>query len=110
VSRDERERLRDIVEALEAIREYVGGSLEDPSIGGPIALDAILFRLIVIGEAVKNVSTELLEGAADIRWNDIAGLRDIIAHEYFRIQRQIIEDTVKRDLPELLGAVENLLA
>jgi uncharacterized protein with HEPN domain len=45
-----------------------------------------------------------------MRWSDIAGLRDIIAHEYFRIQRQIIEDTVKRDLPELLGAVENLLA
>jgi uncharacterized protein with HEPN domain len=66
--------------------------------------------LIVIGEAVKNVSVERLEAAADMRWSDIAGLRDIIAHEYFRIQRQIIEDTVKRDLPELLRAVENLLA
>jgi uncharacterized protein with HEPN domain len=110
VSRDERERLRDIVEALEAIREYVGGSLEKPTINGPVVLDAILFRLIVIGEAVKNVSTERLEAAAGMRWSDIAGLRDIIAHEYFRIQRQIIEDTVKRDLPELLRAVENLLA
>jgi uncharacterized protein with HEPN domain len=38
------------------------------------------------------------------RLRDIVGLRDIIAHEYFRIQRQIIEDTVKRDLPELLRA------
>ncbi len=93
-----------------AIQEYVGGSLEEPTINAPVVLDAVLFRLIVIGEAVKNLSAELLEAAAGMRWSDIAGLRDIIAHEYFRIQRQIIEDTVKGDLPQLLRAVENLLA
>jgi uncharacterized protein with HEPN domain len=110
MSRDERERLRDIVEALEMIRDYVGGSLEEPSINDPVVLDAVLFRLMVIGEAAKNVNAELLEVAADIRWSDIAGLRDVIAHQYFRIQRQIIEDTVERDLPELLRAVQELLA
>jgi uncharacterized protein with HEPN domain len=92
------------------IREYVGGSLDEPSIENPLVLDAVLFRLVVIGEAVKNVSAELLEAATGIRWSDIAGLRDVIAHQYFRIQRQIIEDTVTRDLPELVRAVEDLLA
>jgi hypothetical protein len=72
VSRDERERLRDIVEALEAIRDVVGGSLEEPTVNGPVVLDAIPFRLIVIGEAAKNVSAELLESAADMRWSDIS--------------------------------------
>jgi uncharacterized protein with HEPN domain len=67
MSREDRERLFDIVEALEAIRDYVGGSLEEPSIGGPIVLDAVLFRLIVIGEAAKHISAERLEGAPDIR-------------------------------------------
>jgi uncharacterized protein with HEPN domain len=110
VSRADRERLIDIVEALEAIRGYVGGSLEEPSIGGPVVLDAVLFRLMVIGEAVKHVSRDRLERAPDIRWRDIAGLRDLIAHEYFRIQRQIIEDTVRRDLPELYDAIRDLLA
>lgn len=109
MSRDERERLVDILEALETIRDYVEGSLEDPSIGSPVVLDAVLFRLIVIGEAAKNVSVESQEAAPDVRWSDYAGLRDIIAHQYFRIQKQIIEDTVKGDLPELLRAVERLL-
>jgi uncharacterized protein with HEPN domain len=109
MSRDERERLRDIVEALEMIQDYVGGSLEEPSIDDPVVLDAVLFRLTVIGEATKNVSAEVLEGATDVRWSDIAGLRDVIAHQYFRIQKQIIEDTVKRDLPDLLRSVRNLL-
>jgi uncharacterized protein with HEPN domain len=109
MSREDRERLLDILEALEAIRDYVGGSLEEPAIDGPIVLDAILFRLIVIGEAAKHISGERLEGAPDIRWRDIAGLRDIIAHEYFRIQKQIIEDTVRRDLPQLLRALHDLI-
>jgi uncharacterized protein with HEPN domain len=43
MSRGDRERLFDIVEALEAIRDYVGGSLEEPSTDGPIALDPVLF-------------------------------------------------------------------
>jgi uncharacterized protein with HEPN domain len=110
MSREDRERLFDIVEALEAIRDYVGGSLEEPSIDSPVVLDAVLFRLIVVGEAAKHISAERLEGAPDIRWRDIAGLRDIIAHEYFRIQKQIIEDTVRRDLPQLLRALHDLLA
>ncbi|MET0603351.1 MAG: HepT-like ribonuclease domain-containing protein [Baekduia sp.] len=110
MSRDERERLDDILEALEAIRGHVGGSLEAPSIDGSVVLDAVLFRLIVIGEAAKNVGAALREAAPDIRWSDYAGLRDIIAHQYFRIQKQIIEETVQRDLPVLLRAVEGLLA
>jgi uncharacterized protein with HEPN domain len=109
MSRDEQERLRDILEALEAIRSHVGESLEAPSIDTPLVLDAVLFQLIVIGEAAKNIGAELQEATPDIRWSDYAGLRDIIAHQYFRIQKQIIEDTIKRDLPELLRAVQDLL-
>lgn len=42
-------------------------------------------------------------------WSDYAGLRDVIAHQYFRVQTQIIENTVRRDLPRLAEAVERLL-
>ena len=97
-----------VLAEITAICEYVGGSLEEPLIVGPIVLDAVLFRLMVIGEAAKHISSERLEGAPDIRWRDIAGLRDVIAHEYFRIQKQIIEDTVRRDLPQLLRALRDL--
>ncbi len=110
MSRDERERLADILEALEAIREYAGGSLEEPSIDEPVVLDAVLLRLIVIGEAAKNVGEELRAAAPGVPWSDYAGLRDLIAHQYFRIQKQIIEDTLRRDLPGLHRAVTELLA
>jgi uncharacterized protein with HEPN domain len=109
MSRDASERLRDILDALTTIREHVGGSLEAPSIANQLVLDAVLFRLLVIGEAAKNVDEELQGAAPDVPWRDYAGLRDIIAHQYFRIQQRIIEDTVRRDLPSLETAVEKLL-
>lgn len=109
MSRDERERLKDILAALEAIAGYGGGRLESLSIDQPVVLDAVLLRLIVIGEAIKNVGPELREAVPGVPWGDYAGLRDVITHQYFRIDRQIIENTVRRDLPVLRAAVERLL-
>jgi uncharacterized protein with HEPN domain len=110
MTRDAVERLKDILEALEAIERYVGGSLAKPSIGDAVVLDAVLFRLLVIGEAAKNVDEELREDAPGVPWSDFAGLRDVIAHQYFRVQKQIVEDTVREDLPALKRAVEALVA
>jgi uncharacterized protein with HEPN domain len=110
VTRDDRERLQDILEALDAIARHVGGSLAEPTIDEAVVLDAVLFRLLMIGEAAKNVGEELRGAAADVPWADYAGLRDVIAHQYFRVQRRIIEDTVRTDLPVLRAAVEGLLS
>lgn len=109
MSRDRRERLQDILEAIQAIASYVGGSLDKPAINDPVVLDAVLFRLLVIGEAAKNVDADYKTTAPDVRWSDYAGLRDIIAHQYFRVQKRIIEDTVRQDLPRLESAAIDLL-
>jgi uncharacterized protein with HEPN domain len=45
-----------------------------------------------------------------VPWADYASLRDIIAHQYFRIQRQIIEDTIRKDVPTLKATIDRLLA
>jgi uncharacterized protein with HEPN domain len=88
---------------------YVGGSLAHPSVDESLVLDAVLSRLLVIGDAAKNVGDDLRDAGPGIPWSDYAGLRDVIAHEHFRIQKQIIEDTVRKDLPTLKVAVERLL-
>jgi Protein of unknown function DUF86 len=109
VSRDERERLRDIREALEADsqpRRRPSGGAFDRRPGRPRR------RPLPVDRDRRGSQEPWCRVAGrrpDIRWSDYAGLRDIIAHQYFRIQKQIIEDTVKRDLPELLRAVDELL-
>lgn len=59
---------------------------------------------------MKNLAEETKTAAPEIPWGDIAGLRDVIAHEYSRIQIERILDIVDRDLPPLEAAVARLLA
>jgi uncharacterized protein with HEPN domain len=71
--------------------------------------DALLFQFVVIGEAVKSLDAKSRDSAAEIPWADVAGLRDLIAHEYFRIDIDRILEIVERDLPALELAIDRLL-
>lgn len=63
-----------------------------------------------IGEAAKHVDDELRTAAPAVPWSGYTGLRDVIAHQYFRRQKQIIDDTVRKDLSTLKSAIEALLS
>ena len=110
MSRDERDRLRDIQDAITAIRKHLEQGGETPEARqDPLLHDALLFQFVVIGEAVKHLSPETRESAPEIPWADIAGLRDLIAHEYFRIDIHRVLEIVERDLPPLEEAINRML-
>jgi uncharacterized protein with HEPN domain len=109
MSRDEQERLRDIQEAIAVIREHVaktGKAKADKE--DSLLHDALLFQFVVIGEAVKHLGPETREAAPEIPWADIAGLRDLIAHEYFRIDIDRVLEIAERDLPPLERAISRI--
>jgi uncharacterized protein with HEPN domain len=110
VTRRTRERLEDISRAIASIRSYVGGSLEDPVLGEPVVIEAVLYNLIVISEAAKSVEAEVRAQVEDVPWSGYAGLRDLLAHQYFRVRKEIVEETIRNDLPGLEGAVTTLLS
>jgi uncharacterized protein with HEPN domain len=111
MSRDEQERLRDIKAAIEAIHEHLKRvHTTEPEMEDPLVHDALLFQFVVIGEAVKNLAPGTRESAPEIPWADIAGLRDLIAHEYFRIDIHRVLEIVERDLPPLEQAIDDLLS
>ncbi|MCY7302583.1 MAG: DUF86 domain-containing protein [Thermoleophilia bacterium] len=70
--------------------------------------DAWCFQLLVIGEAVQHLDQETTSRAPDVGWRRIAGIRDVIVHEYFRIELNRIRDIVALDLPPLRAAIERL--
>src|SRR5439155_15647314 len=72
LTRDERERLEDIAEAIETIRTHA----VDTSAGERIKRDAILYNLVILGEAVKDLGEEIRALEPEIPWRQIAGLRD----------------------------------
>jgi uncharacterized protein with HEPN domain len=106
VSYRDRQRLEDVVAAIDAIRAHVGrGDLSDG-----LVFDAVRIRLLEIGEAVKALPETLLAAEPEIPWRQVAGMRDHLAHRYFDVSHSVVKATVENDLDPLLAAVERLLA
>jgi len=63
--------------------------------------DSIIRRIEIIGEAVKNIPREIKNKYPEIAWKEIAGMRDILTHEYFGIDLELTWETVKKDIPKL---------
>jgi len=105
VSRHDREWLDDIVDAIQAIRDYQErGDLNDG-----MTFDAVRLRLIEIGQAAKRLSPALLASEPELPWEEIAGMRDRLAHRYFDTSHAIVQATMDNDIPELGLAVQRLL-
>ncbi len=67
-------------------------------------------RPIEIGEAVKALPDDLLDREPDIPWDQITGMRDLLAHRYFDTSHAILQATVEHDIPELDRAVNFMLS
>jgi uncharacterized protein with HEPN domain len=104
LSRREELRLGDIREAIATIRAHIAVGTFDRRTS-----DAILYNLVVIGEAAAQISEETREGTPEIPWTKIVGLRNLIAHEYFRIDLEVIRAIVDQQLDQLDVTAERLL-
>lgn len=102
--------LRDIVTACQQIATYVarGRVVYDAD---PAILDALVFQLMTIGEAAKALQQSGFDARfPDLPWSAMARTRDRIAHHYFRLDREIVWDTVTKDIPALAPAAVAALA
>jgi uncharacterized protein with HEPN domain len=71
--------------------------------------DAVARRLEVIGEATKRLPQELRDRYPNVPWRDIAGARDVLVHEYFRIDLELAWEMVQDDVPKLAEQVRMIL-
>jgi len=107
--RDYKVYLDDILEASGRIRDYTSGLTLEGFKNDTKTLDAVVRNLEVIGEAAKKVPDDVRSRYPDVEWKKIAGLRDILIHEYFGIDVNIIWDILKNKLPSLEKQVRKIL-
>ena len=106
--REPRERLLDMVEAIERIERYAAR--------GRAAFERdeltqvwIVHHLQILGEAAARLGREFHEQHPTVPWTEIVAMRNILVHDYFGVDQEEVWQAVERDLPGLKRAVQGLL-
>ncbi len=103
-----RQRLLHIVEACQTIDKYVGGLGRENFLNDRKTRDAIIYQLIIIGEAVIHTDNELLE-KYNYPWFKIRAFTNYATHEYFKIEMWTVWDVVSTHIPELEKVVKGII-
>jgi uncharacterized protein with HEPN domain len=90
------------------IAEYTAGG-EQEFMASRLIQDGVVRNLEVIGEATKNLSSELRQANPAIPWRQIAGMRDVLIHDYLKVNLSRVWLTISTDLPDLRTTVTRLL-
>ena len=72
-------------------------------------VDAVIRNFEIIGEATKKIPKSIKKKYPDVEWNEAAGFRDILIHDYFGVDLEAVWDTVKRNIPSYKKNIQNIL-
>jgi len=106
--RDDHERLLDIREAIERIEKYAGQGRETFE-HDELVQTWIVHHLQIIGEASRTLSSDLRDQHPEVPWSKIIGMRNILVHDYFGIDVDVVWSVVEHDLPDLVHHIEAIL-
>ncbi|SHI48823.1 HepT-like ribonuclease domain-containing protein [Desulfosporosinus lacus] len=100
--------LQSIFESIEKIENYTFSG-KDEFMKSTLIQDAVIRNLEVIGEATKNIPQDIKEQNSQIPWRQMAGLRDVLIHDYMGISLKIVWNVVQNELPQLKIMIKNIL-
>lgn len=109
LSRD-RQSLEDMLRAARKILDYTKDTTREALPAVPMRMDAVLYEIVVLGEAARRLSPEMRAAHSGVPWRDIIGMRSIVSHGYDQVDDDELWQVVKRDLPELIIKLETILA
>lgn len=97
-----------ILECIELIEGYLHGKRVEDFMASTQLQDAVIRRIEIIGEATKNLPQDFKEQHPDVPWKEMAGMRDIIVHEYFGVDLKLTWRVATEDIKGLKAQLEKL--
>jgi len=101
--------LADMLESIEKVQRYTAGVDFERFAGDDLLVDAVVRNLEIIGEAARHIPETLRQRYPEVPWKRVVGLRNVVVHEYFAVDVEILWAIVHKNLPELKVALQRML-
>lgn len=108
-SRDWQLRVRDILESIEQTQQRTRYLTFEEFEENQTIVKAVLYDFVIIGEATRNIPQDIQSRYSRVPWRLMAGMRNVVAHEYFQVNLNRIWRTIQDDLPSLVPQLEEIL-
>ena len=100
--------INDILESIKRIEEFTKNTSKEKFEKDIKLQDAIMRRIEIIGEAVKNIPLQFKEKYSNISWNKITGMKDILTPSYFKVDLDSVWNVIRKDLNRLKKQIEEV--
>jgi len=107
--KDDRIYIEHILQSIERIQSYISGKNQESFSNDSITQDAVVRQLEIIGEATKRISKELRKNNPDVPWDDMAGMRDVLIHDYIDVDLNIVWKTASESISGLKALLNKLV-
>ena len=98
-----------MLDAVKAIEAYTKGMGREDFLKNKMIQDAVMRNLEIMGEAAKRVSKALRDAHPSVEWKKIAGMRDILIHEYLGVDQEKVWLVIENRLPVLKAELSRIL-
>jgi uncharacterized protein with HEPN domain len=98
-----------MLDAAEKALSFTAGMTREAFEADPKTVFATIRALEVVGEAAKKVPDSVRTAHASVPWSDMAGMRDVLIHDYFGVDLGVVWETLRSDLPALISELRRVL-